>query len=286
MSPSIEDDNDMDIQEAIHILASSSSCRIATAHDVVHNSECVYTFHTPYTTTRGIVVNLQTFIGTVDEYAFQRDQDSSSSFNNRDEATGLFVRIVKQRIAVTDNHTISSTAGAVNEEGHGVDDTLLLPASVATQFITKLGIGIEGGFPSDDQKYDTICTYSIVLLRKLQNGTVVSMMEIPFDPNHRTVDSDDSVVANATRITLPSVVRQSANSIIYHTGTAIQQDLMVWELDQEPKPISKYADQLPFVNNGVTISPQASDWKVGKQDCGIIGSFKNSYHSHKDLFLT
>ena len=52
----------------------AAKCRVATPHDVVTNSECVYTFHSPYTTERGIVVNLTTFVGTVDEVDPERNK--------------------------------------------------------------------------------------------------------------------------------------------------------------------------------------------------------------------
>ena len=53
----------------------AAKCRVATPHDVVTNSECVYTFHSPYTTDKGIVVNLTTFVGTIDELAFTATDD-------------------------------------------------------------------------------------------------------------------------------------------------------------------------------------------------------------------
>lgn len=237
----------LDTQALIHRLA--PLCRVATAHDTVLNSECAFTFHSPFTTSKGIVVNLQTFVGTVDEYAFQHslEQDRTNQGQELNQEDGLFVRIVKQRIAVD-----SSTATAASSSGDADADAL----SPATQFITKLGIGIEGGFQSDEQKYDTISTYSIVLLRRLQNGTVVSIAEFP----HETLSSYSSEAS------LPHSIRQSADSIIHHAGMAVQQDLIAWELDQEPKPTSKYAQNLPFVDNGITISPHPSDWKV----CFII----------------
>ena len=60
---------DMDGMDDI-ITKAAAKCRIATPHDVVTNSECVYTFHSPYTTEKGIIVNLSTFVGTVDDLAF------------------------------------------------------------------------------------------------------------------------------------------------------------------------------------------------------------------------
>jgi hypothetical protein len=58
----------------------STAVRTATPHDTVINSECVYTFHTPHTSPEGVVVNLSTFMGTIEELA-----------------DGICVRIVKRR---------------------------------------------------------------------------------------------------------------------------------------------------------------------------------------------
>ena len=68
----------------------ASSCRVATPHDSVLNSECAYTFHTPYSTDAGIVVNLTTHVGTVDALAL--------AGGSSDPSEGLFVRIVKKRV--------------------------------------------------------------------------------------------------------------------------------------------------------------------------------------------
>ena len=112
------------------------------------------------------------------------------------------------------------------------------------QTATKLGVGIEGGFSSDADKFDIISTYSIVSIGK--DGKVLA--ELPYN--------------ETTKNDFPMAVSSSADSIIHHAGLAVKQDLSAWELDDEPKPISKYAESLPFVDNGVKVSPNPSDWKV------------------------
>ena len=119
----------------------ASTCRIASAHNTVLNSECAFTFHNPYTTPAGIVVNLSTFIGTIDALALGNEE------------RGLFVRIVKNRIP--------------KAETEGKEEA-----------VTKLGVGVEGGF--QDDKFDTKSTYSVVLLEK-QEGVVTVTEELPFE---------------------------------------------------------------------------------------------------------
>lgn len=230
--------------EAITKLA--SKCRVATPHDSVINSECVYTFHSPYTTDNGIVVNLSTFVGSVDDMAFTKSDGAES---------GLFVRICKKRIAKTTT-TCDDTMTDGGSEGQDAN------ANTAT----KLGIGVEGGFQSDQDKFETISTYSIVLISKQADGSYEKVVELPYN--------------ESTKNDFPMAVSQSTDSIIYHAGLAVQQDLSAWELDTEPKPVSKYAENLPFVENGVKVSPNPSDWK-----CEKSGDDQNLWLNLSDGFI-
>jgi ubiquitin carboxyl-terminal hydrolase 5/13 len=192
------------------IVPFASSCRIASAHDTVFNSECVFTFHNPFTTDSGIVVNLSTFVGTIDKLALEKDGEE-----------GIFVRIVKKRIPKEKEEESSKP-------------------------ITKLGFGVEGGF--SDDKFDVLEKYSVVVLKK-ELGKINVKSEFPF----KKESMND----------FPMNVTSSVESIIHHAGAAIQQDLKAFELDEEI-PVSKYAKNLEFVENGVLISPNPSDWKCGK----------------------
>lgn len=186
---------------------------MASAHDTVLNSECAFTFHNPYTSPAGIVVNLSTFIGTIDALALGNNQTQ-----------GLFVRIVKNRVPKMD------TDGEEKE------------------VVTKLGIGIEGGF--QDDKFDVEIKYSVVLLEKNEGtGTVIVIVDLPFD--------------KGTKLDFPMNVTSSVESVVNHAGVAVQQDLKAFELDEE-KPVSKYADSIEFVDNGVKVSPNPADWKCEK----------------------
>ena len=197
-----------------------STCRIASAHDTVLHSECAYTFHSPYTSDQGIVVNLNTFIGTVQELAF-----SNTALDE-----GVFVRICKirvKKIMVDDEQKF---------------DELKAP--------TKLGVGVNGGFQAEDDASEIISTHSIVVLKSDTDGNVSVAEEVLYQSDSKS--------------SFPEAVIKSVDSVIHHSGMAIQQDLKVWELDEEPKPVSRYYENLPFVDNGVTISARPSDWKCEK----------------------
>ena len=206
-------------------LLQGSNYRVATAHDTVLNSECAFTFHSPFTSDKGILVNLHTFMGTIEEMAGE----------------GLFLRIVKKRI--------------VKEKIEG--STELEP--------TKLGVGVEGGFASEDDQFQIVSTYSLVGIVK--DGEAFKVVE------ERPYNDD-------TKPSFDDALVRSLESIRNHSGMAVQQDLSVWQLDDDPVPISKYAADLPFVNNGKQISPDKSDWK-----CEHSGATDNLWLNLSDGYI-
>ena len=226
--------------ERIESLA--SYCNVATPRDTVLNSECALTFRTTYTAPGGIIVNLGTFVGTTQELAFSGEGGEKG----KGEKLGLFVRIVKRRVEREKKKETDSVDDSRDAGGDGDDKG----AEGTTAPPTKLGVGMKGGFASEDDLFETVSTYSIVLLEKSSSsdGAVEVVSELPYD--------------ESTRSTFPTQVALSADSIISHAGLAVQQDLTAWELDDDPKPVSKYAEDLPFVDNGVAISPDPSKWKV------------------------
>ena len=125
---------------------------------------------------------------------------------------------------------------------------------------TKLAINVEGGF--DTERYEIISQYAVALVDEEFNIAV----ELPFD--------------DETKESFPPRVVQSVESIIHHTTLTTQQDVSQWELEAEPIPVSKYAADLPFVNNGVAISPHPSDWKCQKD-----GSTANMWLNLSDGYI-
>jgi hypothetical protein len=113
----------------------ASQCRVASTYDKVYKSECVFSFHNPYTSPLGIVVNLHTFIGTVDALAFaaQRRHGRNEKDDNHDDSSqqqqeeAIFLRIVMNRIPKAKQQDANEKQGG---------ETV----------VTKLGLGVEGGF--------------------------------------------------------------------------------------------------------------------------------------------
>lgn len=228
----------------------ASKCRTATAHDSVLNSECAYTFHSPFTTSSGIVVNLATFIGTIDSMAF-------GGASSEDEA--VFVRIVKNRVLKKDDDDGGDEKDTKEEEkeassSNGNGDEAMDESGLEAK-VTKLGMGVDGGFQNPEDSYEVVSKFSVVVLSNNVSGKVSTVSELEFVEENKN--------------DFPMNVTSSVESIIHHAGTAVQQDLKAWELDDE-KVVSKYAESLEFVDNGVMISPNPSDW-----ECGVTGAKEN-----------
>ena len=180
------------------------------------------------------MVNLDTFMGTVEDLAL----------NDGTTTEGLFVRIVKKRKPKEDDETMTDAAAAAP---------------------TKLGVGVEGGFASEDDKFEVLSTYSLVGLKKGGSGVEI-VGELQYN--------------DSTKSTFAEPLRTSIDSIINHAGMAVQQDLKVWQLDEDPAPVSKYAANLPFVDNGKLISPDPSLWK-----CEASGATDNLWLNLSDGYI-
>lgn len=216
----------------------ASSCQVASERDTVLNTECAYTFHSPFTTEKGILVNLGTFIGVAEELCCSNGTGGSSP---------LFVRIVKERVRKVDSD----------------DDDFVVVESPSKQepSVTKLGVGVEGGFRAESDKFEILSRYSVVFIK----DNVITI-ELPY--NHDT------------KASFPEQIVASVESVLYHSGLSLKQDLAAWELDEEPVPVSKHYQRLGYVNNKVVISPDPSTWK-----CGTSGATDNLWLNLSDGYI-
>ena len=73
-------------------------------------------------------------------------------------------------------------------------------------------------------------------------------------------------------------MRKSIDSVIQHAGVSLQSDVQAWQTEEIP--VSKYAAELPFVENGVAIDPNPSTWK-----CQKSGDTENLWLNLSDGFI-
>jgi ubiquitin carboxyl-terminal hydrolase 5/13 len=120
---------------------------------------------------------------------------------------------------------------------------------------TKLGVGVEGGFSTEEDKYEIVSRHSIVVMEPSASGigtgppTVAA--ELPYEDGTKSAMFPPEIVA-------------SADSVLCHAGLMAQQDVQSWQLDDEVVPVSKYAESLPFVDNGVAVDPNPKGWRCQK----------------------
>jgi ubiquitin carboxyl-terminal hydrolase 5/13 len=126
---------------------------------------------------------------------------------------------------------------------------------------TRLAIGLEGGFQSEAEKYTTTSEYSVVVLDGI--GSVLA--ELPYTTENKK--------------DFPEAVSSSVDSIINHTGTITQHQIdETWQ--DEPIPVSKFAESLPYVDNDIKINPDPSSWK-----CEKTGATENLWLNLSDGFV-
>jgi ubiquitin carboxyl-terminal hydrolase 5/13 len=175
---------------------------------------------------------------------------TTTTNNNTNHDTAIFLRIVKEYVM----KNVTTTDFSENET------PIVMP--------TQLALGVPGGFQSEEEKYETITHYSVVVLAVVEQSndrqdatstmTVPKVLyEIPYD-----ILTEPNTNVHAT---IPTVVRDSIHSIIHHVGDAIQTDVQAWNAsDMEEIPISKYCHTIPFIENGIMIDPHPSSWKCQK----------------------
>lgn len=105
---------------------------------------------------------------------------------------------------------------------------------------TKLAIGVEGGFDLDDVKLEYEDVYTLVVLHQDKENTVI-------------------VLSNEQ---IPQQVQLSITGIISTNSSAFSGQVESWS--GEKRLVSKYAESLKQLDNGVKIPP--SGWKCGKCD--------------------
>lgn len=177
----------------------------------IHKDECVFSFDTPETST-GLFVCLNTFLGM--------GKDHLERYH-RKTGNGVFLNIKREK------HEIPA-----EQQSEGPDKK-----------ITRLAIGVEGGFYPDLNKknYEYTDTYSIVVLP--------SFHSFPY-PNEE----------------LPELVKASVKAVLEADSASKMADLeaMAGTWDGEARQITKYANSLQQLDNGKKVPPQG--WQCEKCD--------------------
>lgn len=201
------------IKDLLPVIRSQiSRIKAPHTHDKVYKDECVYSFDSPFTDT-GLYVNLITYQGVGQRYLHIDAKKSNA------------VLYLHEKF-----HQIPRETSNESEE---------------KQEITKLAIGVEGGF-NTQKKYDIIEEYSLIILTE-NKESILATIPLP-----------------STEI--PEFITNVINTVIKHDGMKKNLAVTTWEADNE-KIISKYAETLQQVNpNNLKISQDRKLWKDEASD--------------------
>lgn len=174
-------------------------------HDKVFREECAFTFDSPLSE-NGIYTNMKSFYSVAHDLLLYDHQLSGCEFY------------------VHQKWTKSETQKQKEEERK-------------EQKLSKVGIGVEGGAPLDDQEPDYDKQHSIVVIKNL-----------------KTFSFDFSAAD------IPQIFKDTAWGIVNHDDASrhIEVQQAAWE---EEIPKTKYADSLEQLSDVPKISPDPSTWK-------------------------
>ena len=179
-------------------------------NDRVFKDECMFSYDTPLSP-NGIYVSLMSF------RAYGHDYIKQNIAPNVDK--DIFLHIKMKKVPKPEPEKDDGTKNA--------------------EPVTKLGIGIEGGFKNEEQIWDTTKEYSIYI-----DG---AENELPYPSND-----------------LPMGVTNSIQALLTHSDANLE-EAAKWE--EPPPKESKYANDLVQDANAPKISPNPKDWKC--EDSGM-----------------
>ena len=234
-----EKEGEETIVASIRALVHKGQCALSiSASDKIVNDECAYTFDGPLKTTQteedGIFVNMKTLCAVSRKYL---RMDSMKT-----EKQGLYLKRRFRKVFIEDNDGKSE-----DEEMTTVDDAST--AKREKKEITKLGIGVEGGFGEEDAKPKfTLEKDERIVVYDCEEDSILAEMKVDFESQE---------VQNA----LPTVVFECAKTISEREGYDAKKDVMAsWE--DVPK-VSKYSENLVQVKSEgkERILPDPKTWK-------------------------
>jgi len=167
--------------------------RTPSGYSTVYNDQCMLSFDSPYSP-GGLYVNMTTHQGFGEQWL---------DFDHKRSKCDLYVHFVHRKVPKEKN-----------------------PAD-----ITKLGIGVEGGFDPENA-FDTVKIHTLVVF-------------------------PDKATVSLPCTELPEMVIQAANAIITHEGSA-KSSRVTWE--EDAYQTSKFAADLPQLHTGKKVSPDPKTW--------------------------
>ena len=205
----------------IRIRSGMTGLREPGSQQAVGNDECSYSYDTPWSD-GGLFVSLGNFRGYGLEWV-KKDADATGST--------LYAHHKWKRVPKASSPTSDAP--------------------------TTLGIGVTGGFATEDEKYDVIKERSVAIV-----GDTIEFVALS-EPE------------------LPEFVRMVVTSVLDHAGGSLPASaLEQWAVDDGPPPVSKYAKDLYQVPEPPKISADATTWQ-----CELNGDTENLWLNLSDGYI-
>eukprot|EP00752_Nemacystus_decipiens_P002407 g2270.t1 len=189
-------------------------------YDKVYKDECMFSFDTPFSP-GGLFVSLSNWQGFGQDFVGLAVERGAGC---------LYVHQTWKRVPKK------------TEEAGGTDGDASMDTSDDTSASkaepTVLALGVDGGFRTDEQKYDVVKAHRLVILK---------------------AGSTEGLSVSYPDEALPTIVSQAADAIIAHQGAAEQTEVNQWVADNE-LVVSKYAENLEHVDSGRKISSDPKTW--------------------------
>ena len=185
--------------------------RVPGPNDNVYKDECVYSFDNPESE-HGLYICMSTFRGVGKNHLTQHCQMNPGK--------NVFLQILRRRIPVPVDPNVEPTK------------------------VTKLAIGVEGGFDTNQSNRFT------------------------FDEKYAIYIHPDETIAYPNEVQqLPDIVKRSADAIIAADSAFLKEErsLMNATWNGEIRPVTRHTSTLEQLNNGKKIPP--SGWKC--QHCDL-----------------
>ncbi|XP_055600929.1 ubiquitin carboxyl-terminal hydrolase 5 [Uranotaenia lowii] len=187
--------------------------KVPCANDNVYKEECVYSFDNPESPT-GLFISLTSFLGFGEEYA----KAYAAKTGNK-----VFLHLKRDKIEIPEQ-----------------------PQEGPEKKITRLAIGVEGGFnPTDQKKYEYKEHYKVVVLPEGEG--------FPY-PNQD----------------LPLLVTNSVEAVIKAEAASVkrEREQMSGTWDGELRQVSRHAENLLQLDNGKKVPP--TGWKC--ENCDLTSN--------------
>ena len=195
------------------LAAFSDKVQIPTQHNAVFNEECLFSFDSPESPD-GLYVCMEKFIGL--------GKDHVAAYHNR-TSNAIFLHRKRTKVPKADDDGDKAKKDEVPEK------------------VSRMAIGVPGGFNPDEKKYEFVEENSVVLM-----------------PGFKSFPLDDPDI--------PLAIQMSAKAILKADSAVRKGELEAaagtW--DGEMIVESKYAADLQQLDNGVKIPPKG--WKCEKCD--------------------